>query len=626
MAEVKEGEDAAETTAPVEQDEKKEKDKDATESVQPEPATTQEPADAVKETEPKTEEEEEKKEPMPTAPTTMPDEPIDGQSASSPPPPPQSPPPLQTGPTTRHTRAPSLSQQSKMRSSSFRQMSSPQTPTLSAFKSPPLPPLSSDDGPESAPELFRKQGARLEELEKENKKLTQSLEEVTLKWKKVEETLEEEREVRAEIGLLKTKLEAAEDKAREYERLQEEVRSLERQNAQLLAAAKSNKSPSNVGVGGGSGGSTAAGETAAAFQEQLASKDSTIEAMEVEISNLKAKLTSQSTGQNQISELEEKLKSAEEESQRLQEELKAAIERADHAEAEKTSTQALIKSLEEQLEELKNAKTEADKKIDTLEKKLTTLGNLHKDSETRHQLRSKEREKLEKEVSALKRNLSTVESENARLREERDRFRKREASTGDDAALDELEDEDRQRLERRVRELEGEVFDLRRGLWREKRVELQGDMPGEDEDANKFDDVDLMGPSSHQQQQQQYQQQQRKHSSFTTVLSSGLAAFTGQPVSNTNRGRRSSSRISRGGNSVAHGAIEEEQLLDDEDEMFDEDAFARAQAEEEMKKRVEKTKEVKRQLKNWKGWRLDLVNARYGAQGAGVGYGEIFEV
>ena len=72
-----------------------------------------------------------------------------------------------------------------------------------------------------------------------------------------------------------------------------------------------------------------------------------------------------------------------------------------------------------------------------------------------------------------------------------------------------------------------------------------------------------------------------------------------------------------------HSAAAEGALLeDDEDLDFDEDAFRLAQ-EEEAKKRIERVKEVKRALKNWEGWRLDLVENR---RGGGEGVGEIFEV
>ena len=55
---------------------------------------------------------------------------------------------------------------------------------------------------------------------------------------------------------------------------------------------------------------------------------------------------------------------------------------------------------------------------------------------------------------------------------------------------------------------------------------------------------------------------------------------------------------------------------------FDEEAFQKAQEEEGLR-RVERVREVKRGLQAWRGWRLDLVEGR---AGAGVGWGEIFEV
>lgn len=279
-----------------------------------------------------------------------------------------------------------------------------------------------------------------------------------------------------------------------------------------------------------------------------------------------------------------------------------------------------------EINDLREAKSEAEKKIETLEKKLQALSNLHKESELRHQVRLRESEKTEKEAAALRKKLVVLENENLRLKEERERAKKRDAVGADDEGLDELEDEERRRLERRIRELEGEIFDLRRGIWKEKRKELAGEhdvAPAEPSPgANTFDDVDLVGgvPDHSRRRsvatgrpQQQHQQQ---HSSFTTVIQSGLAAFTG----GGNRGRRPSNQHNP---PATRGNLE---LLPDNDDDFDEEAFARAQAEEEARKRVEWVREVKRKLKDWKGWRLDLVDSRAGAEGAGVGMGEIFEV
>lgn len=120
----------------------------------------------------------------------------------------------------RHGRQPSLSIQSKMRSSSFRNSSVSQpglTPTSAGIKSPPLPPLSPDGS--TAPELFKKQAMKLEELEKENKRLEQELGTVESRWKKTEEQLEDLREASSDTIELKEKLVAAEKKAEEIDSL-----------------------------------------------------------------------------------------------------------------------------------------------------------------------------------------------------------------------------------------------------------------------------------------------------------------------------------------------------------------------------------------------------------------------
>lgn len=417
-----------------------------------------------------------------------------------------------------------------------------------------------------------------------------------------------------------------------------EIASLQRQNSQLQT--KAHKGSNSASVSGTSDSSPDA------LLAQLDSKSSTIEAMELEISNLRAQVNSQSTSgsahESQITALGEKLARSESALERTQRELAdtkssltRAAERAVKEGVDKTSSETLVKSLERQVEESNNAKAEADKKIETLEKKLQALGNLHKESESRNQARLRESEKIEGEAAVLRKKLATTENENLRLREERERARKREiGDTGDEEGLDELEDEERTRLEKRVRELEGEIFDLTRGVYKERRRELSGGPDSVHSDhaqspdggVNKFDDVDLVGgaPGEHSRRRSTAgaKTRQQQHSSFSTVLSSGLAAFTGA-------GGDSRQQYGTPGPKQGRGSLdfltEEVESLDDDE--FDEEAFARAQAEEEAKKRVEWVREVKKKLKDWEGWRLDLVDSRAGAEGVlGVGLGEIFEV
>lgn len=148
-------------------------------------------------------------EPMPEAPTSLPSETepqirIDKSRAS-----------------VSHGRQPSLSIQSKMRSSSFRKTSVSQgsvSPSPStAVRSPTLPPLSADG--DSVQEVYRKQSTRIEELERENKRMEKELEEASGRWRKTEDQLEDLRESTVDTAELKDKLEKAEQKATDIDAL-----------------------------------------------------------------------------------------------------------------------------------------------------------------------------------------------------------------------------------------------------------------------------------------------------------------------------------------------------------------------------------------------------------------------
>ncbi len=80
--------------------------------------------------------------------------------------------------------APSLSQQSKARSTSFRK---------SSVSAPLSPGVFSPDG-ETAPDIYRKQVGRIEELEKENKRLAKEATDAEKRWQKAEEELADLRE------------------------------------------------------------------------------------------------------------------------------------------------------------------------------------------------------------------------------------------------------------------------------------------------------------------------------------------------------------------------------------------------------------------------------------------------
>lgn len=152
-------------------------------------------------------------EPMPDAPTSPGPEPLPDEGKDL--------------PTRTHGRKPSVSAQSRMRSSSFRSSMSG-LPSGISPKSPPLTPLVPDS--EQIHEVFRKQAARVEELEKENKRLEKELEEANARRQRLEEQLEDLREANTEVVELKDRLERAEKQVAEMEQLVSRRRQREKES------------------------------------------------------------------------------------------------------------------------------------------------------------------------------------------------------------------------------------------------------------------------------------------------------------------------------------------------------------------------------------------------------------
>ena len=117
-----------------------------------------------------------------------------------------------------HNRQPSLSLQSKLRSSSFRRTSISQGPlSPNGTKSPELPVLSPDG--DSVNSIYRKQAARLDELEKENRRLAKDLQDAEKRWRHAEEELEDLREGSGEVAELKSRAQKADSQMEEYQKL-----------------------------------------------------------------------------------------------------------------------------------------------------------------------------------------------------------------------------------------------------------------------------------------------------------------------------------------------------------------------------------------------------------------------
>jgi len=355
---------------------------------------------------------------------------------------------------------------------------------------------------------------------------------------------------------------------------------------------------------------------------QLASKSSTIESLELSLSNLQADLSSAQTTSNtqavQIETLQSSLlkaesdaKSAAQELADLKSNLAAASEAAKKEGSGRGEAETRIAQLQAELSAARRAADDGAKRAETLGKKVETLTTLHRESDARSQTRMREAERTEREAKELRVRVTGLGNENARLKEEVERRRKTLVE-GDGDGVEELEDEERVKMQARIRGLEDEVFELRRGVWRDRRRELQpgleeqgpySDSPGGGGGGAGFDDVDLspMGPTR---RASVAPLPGGKGSSFQDVINSGISAFTGKDR------QSSGSRPGMQGNRKQSLGL----LSQDGDVEFDEDAFRLAQ-EDAAKQRLERVKEVKRGLGQWKDYRIDIVELRSGLGG-----------
>lgn len=119
-----------------------------------------------------------------------------------------------------HNRQPSLSLQSRMRSSSFRRNSvsqGPMSPSTNGAKSPTLG-ITSPDG-DTITDIYRKQAARLDELERENRRLAKEASDAEGRWKSMEAEIEELREASPEVAELRYRAQQADAKDEEISKL-----------------------------------------------------------------------------------------------------------------------------------------------------------------------------------------------------------------------------------------------------------------------------------------------------------------------------------------------------------------------------------------------------------------------
>jgi hypothetical protein len=512
--------------------------------------------------------------------------------------------------TSRHPgRQASISLQSKLRSTSFRDTApGPASPSVGTLQ-------------------------RVEELERENRRLADEVSSHESRWRRTEEELEE---LRAEQATGANK---------QVSSLKAEIEQLKRTQRSDTSSKAPRRDSSGTAL-------NTDDSSMVSLTKEVEAKDATIADMQLEISRLRSQLSSQNsdcaTHGSQITSLQATLDSTETKLRTLEAELsdtKSSLSRASEKAVvdgtERTSRDTRIRELERQLASTTSSNDDTRRRAETLDTKIEALNKLHREAESRAATKLASSEALAREIPTLRARLASLEAENARLRE---KHKRHVSGGGADEGLDELEDEERKKLERRIRELEGQVFDLQRGVWRDKRTALQPELAGARTSQDGagptaallgqeegFDEVDLSGAGGSRRTSSFFggggggprhataspASQQAKHSNFSQYISSGLNAFIAPQQGGAGAAAPSTTRPRN------------DSLLEDfDDDAFDEEAFARAQREEEMKKMVAHVREVKRGLSRWKGWRLDLVESRRaeGGGGVGVGLGEIFEV
>jgi len=336
---------------------------------------------------------------------------------------------------------------------------------------------------------------------------------------------------------------------------------------------------------------------------QLATKTSALEALELEISNLRHSLA---ISTSRISDLEAALATAQSTADSASLEL-TTLRSSIATQSSPTAPDATkdtfqseqlnprIALLESDLRSATLTATSATERATTLEAKIATLTTLHRDTETR---RTRDAEKAASEMAALRKRLAA-------------------AAPGDATGLEELEDEERRVLKTRVRELEGQVFELKRGAWREQRQTMQPEQDGTMSPGQRFDDVDLTTPRNGS--GSTLRRGSRTNGGGTNQYISAVAGGISNVFSvltSPTRGPASyfpQQLQQQQPNEEAPGFADEGEEDDDE---FDEDAFRAAQ-EDAARERLERVRETKRGLDKWRGWRVDLVEAR-GGFNAGV--------
>lgn len=333
---------------------------------------------------------------------------------------------------------------------------------------------------------------------------------------------------------------------------------MKRQNEQIQTQKRrtSSVSISHKAANGGNDDLTA----------QLTAKANTIDSLTLDLSNTRHEANAR------ITALEASLAAAESASKAAEAERDAARMRA--GTSKQPSTDEVISTEETpassdatenlDLAAALSAAAAAAARATALEKKIEALTALHRDTDSRNSTqlaaRTKDADRARQEAADLRARLREMSNENARIRGRASN--NAYESAADLGEMDEVDLNERGFLDAR-------------------------------EAAN------LLGRGAEQ---------------AYGALSNVFSAFSGGGGAPADPGRRRSSARATGRPSLDVGT--DDGLQDFDEDEFDESAFRAAQ-EDEARKRLERVRDAKRKLEDWRGWRVDMVEVRGGVQ-AGV--------
>jgi len=257
----------------------------------------------------------------------------------------------------------------------------------------------------------------------------------------------------------------------------------------------------------------------------LKSKEDLIESMEMEISKLRLDLDKSTKPltdaqaraaslEAQIADTETNTTSLTSQVEELKVKLEKASERLATEGAARESAEARIRERDAQVEKLEAAVKKLEAQVAGWEKDHSTLKHLYKETDTIAQIAQRKSTSLETENAELRKQLQE-------LRDRSTEFRRGTGSMqADDDILDTLEDDGRQRLKRRIRELETLLEETKQSQKDHRRrmsekagfqeVQFLGNFPSIEDDEDFLPSTDDEGRMGQEAQEAEWREREER--------------------------------------------------------------------------------------------------------------------